>query len=175
MARSPGHLQPQPAGGRHCRGGCRGDRRQLAALPRGQLLPRVGKINKPEYFVENQAGGENRHINLTPNVSLLIITGHVKDGVELAKEYNLPASIIPFIQQHHGTTLVEYFFRQACGQQENCDPDGPEVQDHQYRYEGPAQDKEMAIVMLADCVESACRTLDDPTASRVEGLVEDSR
>jgi hypothetical protein len=134
----------------------------------------IGKINKPEYFVENQGGRENRHINLTPNVSRMIITGHVKDGVELGKEYNLPASIIAFIQQHHGTTLVEYFFRQACTRQEKLDPDGPEVQDHQYRYDGPRpRSKEVAIVMLADCVESACRTLDDPTASRVEGLVEE--
>ena len=131
-----------------------------------------GKINKPEYFIENQGGGENRHMNLTPNVSFLIITGHVKDGIELAKEYNLPASIVPFIQQHHGTTLVEYFFRQACVQQDRCDPDGPEVEDHDFRYEGPKpKTKEVAIVMLADCIESASRCLDDPTASRVETLV----
>ncbi len=132
----------------------------------------VGKINKPEYFVENQAGGESRHLNLSPNVSRLIIIGHVKDGVELAKEYNLPAAIIPFIQQHHGTTLVEYFYRQACTQQGERDPGGPVVQDHDYRYEGPKpRSKEVAIVMLADCVESACRTIDEPTASRVESLV----
>ena len=78
----------------------------------------VGKINKADYFVENQVDGENRHINLSPSVSLLIIIGHVKDGVELAKEYNLPTSILPFIQQHHGTTLVEYFYHQACTQQD---------------------------------------------------------
>ncbi len=132
----------------------------------------IGKINKPEYFIENQAGGENRHIHLTPNVSKLIITGHVKDGVELAKEYNLPASVVPFIQQHHGTTLVEYFYRQACNQQGQSDPDGREVEDHQYRYPGPKpKTKEVAIVMLADCVESASRCLDEPTASRVEALV----
>lgn len=132
----------------------------------------VGKINKPEYFVENQAGGESRHLNLTPNVSRLIIIGHVKDGVELAKEYNLPAAIIAFIQQHHGTTLVEFFYRQACSQQGARDPDGPSVQDHDYRYDGPKpKTRETAIVMLADCVESACRSLDEPTASRVESLV----
>jgi putative nucleotidyltransferase with HDIG domain len=131
-----------------------------------------GKINKPEYFVENQQGGENRHINLSPNVSRMIIVGHVKDGIELAKEYNLPASIIPFIQQHHGKTVVEYFFRQACNQQAANNPDGPAVEDHEYRYEGPRpRSKEVAIVMLADCVESACRALEEPTASRVEGLV----
>lgn len=149
------------------------------AIGASSLLCRVasyyhdcGKINKPEYFIENQGGGENRHMNLTPNVSFLIITGHVKDGVELAKEYNLPASFIPFIQQHHGTTLVEYFFRQAQNQQGRLDPSGPEVEDHHFRYPGPRpKSKEVAIVMLADCVESASRTLDDPTSSRVESLV----
>ena len=69
----------------------------------------IGKINKPDYFIENQGDGGNRHLNLHPNMSLMIIHGHVKDGVELAKEYNLPTSLIPFIQQHHGTTLVEFF------------------------------------------------------------------
>ena len=69
----------------------------------------IGKINKPDYFIENQTDGENRHMNLSPSVSLLIIIGHVKDGIEMAKEYNLPTSMLPFIQQHHGTTLVEYF------------------------------------------------------------------
>jgi hypothetical protein len=134
----------------------------------------AGKINKPDYFVENQTGGESRHLNLTPNVSFLIITGHVKDGVELAKEYNLPASVLPFIQQHHGTTLVEYFYHQACSQQGKRDPDGPEVEDHHYRYPGPRpRTREIAIVMLADCVESASRALAEPTANRVESLVHD--
>ena len=77
----------------------------------------VGKIHKAEYFAENQSGGENRHLNLTPSVSLLIIIGHVKDGTEMAKEYNLPTSLLPFIQQHHGTTLVEYFYYQAQARQ----------------------------------------------------------
>ena len=81
----------------------------------------VGKINKADYFIENQVDGRNRHINLSPSVSLLIIIGHVKDGMELAKEYNLPASILPFIQQHHGTTLIEYFYHQACTRQEKDD------------------------------------------------------
>src|SRR5258708_1017638 len=134
----------------------------------------VGKINKPDYFVENQTGGESRHLNLTPNVSFLIITGHVKDGIELAKEYNLPASVVPFIQQHHGTTLGEYFYGQAWDQQEKRDPDGPEVEDHHYRYPGPRpKTREIAIVMLADCVESASRALAEPTANRVESLVHD--
>jgi len=133
----------------------------------------VGKINKPDYFVENQTDGHNRHINLDPNLSLLIIVGHVKDGVELAREYNLPTSIIPFIQQHHGTTVVEYFYRRACSQQEQRDPK-MSVSEGQFRYEGPRpRTKEVAILMLADCVESATRALGDPSPAQIEGLVRD--
>jgi putative nucleotidyltransferase with HDIG domain len=129
----------------------------------------VGKINKAEYFAENQTDGQNRHINLSPNVSLLIIIGHVKDGIELAKEYNLPTSLLPFIQQHHGTTVVECFFDKAC---DKAAPDQPEVPEEQYRYPGPKpKTKEIAILMLSDAVESACRAMRDPTASRIEALV----
>lgn len=129
----------------------------------------IGKINKAEYFIENQTDGHNRHINLSPNVSLLIIIGHVKDGVELAKEYNLPTSIFPFILQHHGTTLVEFFYHRAC---DTCGPDEPDVQETQFRYPGPKpRTREIAILMLADAVESACRAMSEPTASRIETLV----
>jgi putative nucleotidyltransferase with HDIG domain len=132
----------------------------------------VGKINKPEYFVENQVDGMNRHLNLDPNLSFLIILGHVKDGIELAREYNLPTSIFTFIQQHHGTTLVEYFYHRACTQHEHAD--GPAVSDVQYRYPGPKpKSKEIAVVMLADAVESATRAMAEPTASRIESLVHD--
>jgi putative nucleotidyltransferase with HDIG domain len=134
----------------------------------------VGKINKPDYFCENQAGGQNRHMNLSPSVSLLIIIGHVKDGVELAKEYNLPTSIIHFVQQHHGTTLVEFFYHQALTQQEQKSPDHPAVSEVQYRYPGPKpRSKEAAIVMIADAVESATRAMQEPTPNRIESLVED--
>ncbi|HVT87367.1 MAG TPA: HDIG domain-containing protein [Tepidisphaeraceae bacterium] len=129
----------------------------------------VGKINKADYFVENQSNGENRHINLSPSVSLLIIIGHVKDGLELAREYNLPTSIFPFIQQHHGTTLVEYFYQRAC---DTCTPDQPDVSETQYRYPGPKpKSREIAILMLADAMESAARTMSEPTANRIESLV----
>jgi putative nucleotidyltransferase with HDIG domain len=129
----------------------------------------VGKINKADYFVENQLGAPSRHINLSPSVSLLIIIGHVKDGIELAREYNLPTSLLPFIQQHHGTTLVEYFYGQA---QKERDCDHPQVSEMQYRYPGPKpKSKETAIVMIADCVESACRCLREPNAGRIEALV----
>jgi putative nucleotidyltransferase with HDIG domain len=132
----------------------------------------VGKINKADYFIENQMDGKNRHINLSPSVSLLIIIGHVKDGIELAKEYNLPASILPFIQQHHGTTLIEYFYHQACTRHDKEAADGPSVQETQYRYAGPKpKTREIAILMISDAVESAVRAMPEPNASRIETLV----
>ena len=135
----------------------------------------VGKINKADYFIENQQPGcQSRHLNLSPSVSLLIIIGHVKDGVELAREYNLPMSVIPFIQQHHGTTLIEYFYHRACTQQAGCEEDGPSVPETQYRYPGPKpKSREIAILMVCDAVESAVRAMPEPNASRIETLVHD--
>jgi putative nucleotidyltransferase with HDIG domain len=134
----------------------------------------VGKINKPEYFIENQAGGVNRHLNLDPNLSFLIIMGHVKDGIELAKEYNLPTSIFPFIQQHHGTTLVEYFYHRACSKQEQNEQNGPAISEVQYRYPGPKpKSREIAVVMLADAVESTTRAMAEPNPARIEAVVHD--
>ena len=134
----------------------------------------VGKINKADYFIENQLGGENRHLNLSPSVSLLIIIGHVKDGIELAREYNLPTSLFPFIQQHHGTTLVEYFYHRACNRTEQKQPDAPAISEVQYRYPGPKpRTKEIAIVMIADAAESATRAMNEPNAPRIEQLVQD--
>ncbi|HYE19422.1 MAG TPA: hypothetical protein VEA69_13310, partial [Tepidisphaeraceae bacterium] len=132
------------------------------------------KINKADYFIENQLDGRNRHINLSPSVSLLIIIGHVKDGIELAREYNLPMSVIPFIQQHHGTTLVEYFYHQALKREDAAGYDGPQVPETQYRYPGPKpKSREIAILMIADAVESAVRAMPEPNASRIETLVHD--
>lgn len=134
----------------------------------------VGKINKSEYFVENQQQGQNRHINLSPSVSLLIIIGHVKDGIELAKEYMLPNSILHFIQQHHGTTLVEFFYHRARKEADRTDSKSQTIDEHQYRYPGPKpRTKETAIVMLADACESACRSMEEPNANRIETLVHD--
>jgi putative nucleotidyltransferase with HDIG domain len=132
----------------------------------------VGKINKPDYFVENQQQGtQNRHINLTPSVSFLIIKGHVMDGMEMAREYTLPTRLMPFIQQHHGTTLVEYFFHAAKLQKEKNN-DGQEVSELDFRYPGPKpRSKEVAILMLADCAESATRSMTEPTANAIEALV----
>lgn len=134
----------------------------------------IGKINKADYFIENQVDGVNRHINLTPSVSLLIIIGHVKDGVEMAREYNLPTILIQFIQQHHGTTLVEYFYHQAVQQKDQLQPDHPDVSQEQYRYPGPKpRSREAGVVMLADACESATRALGEITPARIEALVHD--
>ena len=136
----------------------------------GALYHDIGKINKPEYFVENQSGGYNRHEKLSPAMSLLVIIGHVKNGIELAREYGLPRSILHFIESHHGTTLVEYFFHAAKVKAEGADQ--AEVNEIEYRYPGPKpRSKEAAILMLSDAVESATRALTEPNPSRIEALV----
>ena len=146
----------------------------------GALYHDIGKMNKPEYFVENQAGGPNKHDKLSPAMSLLVIVGHVKDGMAMAEEHNLPESIRHFIEAHHGTTLVEFFYNRARRQAElnaksagataTVDPELPE--EIEYRYPGPKpRTKECAILMLADAVESATRTMTEPTPSRIEALV----
>lgn len=137
----------------------------------GAYFHDIGKMLKPGYFIENQGDGTNRHESLLPAMSTLVIIAHVKDGADLARQHNLPKSLIDFIMQHHGTTLVEYFYNRANEQSES-DPDGGEVDEHSYRYPGPKpQTKEAAVLMLADTVESAGRTLIDPTPSRIESLV----
>ncbi len=140
----------------------------------GAYFHDIGKMLKPQYFIENQHAGEgNLHESLNPAMSTLIIIGHVKDGVELARQHHLPRQIIDFIQQHHGTTLVEYFFREAEKNAEN-DPDHrTDAEEHSFRYPGPKpQTKEAGVLMIADAVESASRTLEDPTPGRIENLVE---
>ena len=137
----------------------------------GAYFHDIGKMLKPGYFIENQGDGANRHESLLPAMSTLVIIAHVKDGADLARQHNLPNSLVDFIMQHHGTTLVEYFYNRASEQSES-DPDGGEVDEHSYRYPGPKpQTKEAAVLMLADTVESAGRTLTDPTPSRIENLV----
>ena len=135
----------------------------------GALYHDIGKINKPEYFVENQSAGASRHDKLSPAMSVLIIVGHVKDGIEMAKEYNLPESLHPFIAEHHGTTLVEYFYHAATKQRKTSDPD---IAESSFRYPGPRpQSKETAILMLCDAVEGAVRAMSEPTPNRIEDTV----
>ncbi|MBC8202361.1 MAG: HDIG domain-containing protein [Planctomycetes bacterium] len=137
----------------------------------GGLYHDIGKMNKPEYFIENQSGF-NRHTTLKPSMSLLIIIGHVKDGIELAREYDLPREIIHFIEAHHGSTLVEYFYHAAkkAAEESGGDP----INDMNFRYPGPKpKTKEVAILMIADAVESASRVMPDPNPGRIEALVRD--
>lgn len=135
----------------------------------GGLYHDIGKVNKPEYFIENQGGGNNKHSKLSPAMSLLVIVGHVKDGLELAREYGIPRVLMHFIESHHGTTLVEYFFHAA---RERAASEGSAVEEFEYRYPGPKpQTREAAILMIADGIESAARTMSDPTPSSIEALV----
>jgi putative nucleotidyltransferase with HDIG domain len=130
----------------------------------------IGKITKPQYFIENQMTRNNRHDKLTPSMSSLILVSHVKDGMELAKEHKLGSKIINIIRQHHGTRLINFFYQKAK-EQEN--PGVQEVDEKDFRYFGPKpQTKEAGLVMLADAVEAASRTLDDPTPARIQGLVQ---
>ncbi len=133
----------------------------------GSYYHDIGKMLKPEYFVENQVGTENKHESLSPHMSTLILINHVKAGLELAEKYRLPGAVKQFIPEHHGTSLITYFYHKAL---EVMDP--AEVREDDFRYPGPKpQSKETAIVMLADTVEAASRTLENPTPQRIRNLV----
>ena len=139
----------------------------------GAYFHDIGKMLKPAYFVENQGQQANRHESLVPAMSTLIIIAHVKEGAELARQYNLPQPIIDLIVEHHGTTLVEYFYRRAT-ERSQADPNGSDVDEQNYRYPGPKpSSRESAVMMLADAAESASRALTEPTPSRIASLVHD--
>ncbi len=129
----------------------------------------IGKINKPSYFIENQMGSASRHDQLSPAMSQLVIVGHVKDGIEIAKEFGLPSVLRQFIETHHGTTLIEFFFHEAKKKQ---DEKQMPVSETEFRYPGPKpRTKEAAIVMLADTVEGAVRSMTELTPTRIEVIV----
>jgi cyclic-di-AMP phosphodiesterase PgpH len=135
----------------------------------GAYFHDIGKAKKPAYFVENQAGEENRHDKLIPSMSALIVRTHVKDGVEMAMEHRLPQAIIDFIPQHHGTALMEFFYEKALREAKEEES----VSENNFRYPGPKpQTKEAGILMLADAVEASSRTLTDPTPAKIKGLVQ---
>lgn len=143
------------------------------AIHANQILARVGcyyhdvgKLLKPQYFIENQLDQNNKHNELNPGISTKIIISHVKDGMDLAKKYKLPQKIIDFIPMHHGTTLVSYFYDKA----KNLSKD--EVVDYIYRYPGPKpQTKETGIVMLADAIEASTRAIEDPSPQKLESKI----
>jgi putative nucleotidyltransferase with HDIG domain len=127
----------------------------------------IGKIKRPEYFVENQRGFDNPHEKIAPALSTLIITSHVKEGVELGRDARLPEIILDFIEQHHGTSLAKYFYNRALEE----DRDG-KISEDNFRYEGPKpQTKEVALVMLADSVEAAVRSLPEPKPEVIKEMV----
>ncbi|MFC1533407.1 HD family phosphohydrolase [Thermodesulfobacteriota bacterium] len=133
----------------------------------------IGKMKKPLYFIENQMGGENRHEKLAPSMSSLVLISHVKDGVELAKEHKLGREIIDIIQQHQGKSLISYFYQKAKEQAANKGKKSFQIKEEDFRYPGPKpQTKEAGLVMLADMVEAASRSLADSTPARIQGMVQ---
>jgi cyclic-di-AMP phosphodiesterase PgpH len=130
----------------------------------------IGKVLKPEYYVENQAYGANKHEELSPSMSFIIILSHIKDGLQLAKEGGLPRRIADMIPQHHGTRVMTYFYEKARNRVEG---EGNGVMADDFRYAGPKpQSKEAAIIMMADSVEAASRTLDDPSPAQIERMID---
>lgn len=144
----------------------------------------IGKLVKPEYFTENMNSEHNPHNDLAPTMSALIIIAHVKEGIDLALKHKLKKQIVDVIAQHHGTSLVWYFYKRALRQQEDAraggkimnmrEEDIPEVREESFRYSGPIpQSKECAIISIADCVESASRSLEKVTPQRVDQMIHD--
>ena len=133
----------------------------------------IGKIKKPLYFIENQAGRANRHEKLAPSMSALILIAHVKDGVELARQAKLGREIRSIIEQHHGTSLISFFYEKARERTEKKGGKSLAVKEEDFRYRGPRpQTKEAGLVMLADVIEAASKTLVDPTSARIQGMVQ---
>jgi putative nucleotidyltransferase with HDIG domain len=129
----------------------------------------VGKVLRPDYFVENQRPGHNRHDKLLPSMSALILINHVKEGVELAREHAVPRVLRDAIRQHHGTRLMKFFYTRALEQK---DEDATDLTEEKYRYPGPRpQNKVMGVLMLADAIEAASRTLSEPTTAKIRGLI----
>ncbi len=148
----------------------------------GSLFHDIGKLVKPEYFTENMRHDRNPHDELAPTMSALVIIAHVKEGVDLALKHGLNQQIIDIIQQHHGTSLVFYFYKRAIQQQEDAraggkimnirEEDIPEVREESFRYGGPRpQTKECGIISLADCIESASRSLERVTPQKLDALI----
>lgn len=129
----------------------------------------IGKIFRPQYFIENQMPGQNPHDKIQPSMSALILTNHVKEGLEMARHANLPQPIIDAIEQHHGTRLIKFFYNRA---KERCDPETEAIREEEFRYPGPKpQSKEMGIMMLADAVEAASRTLVNPSRQKLRTVI----
>ncbi len=132
----------------------------------GALYHDVGKMRRPHFFVENQFSGENPHDQLSPHLSYLIITSHVRDGLELLRDFKLPRELHPYVAEHHGTTVLSYFYKRAL-------EDAANIDELNFRYPGPKpHSKETAVLMLADTVESASRTLTEPSQSSIRAMID---
>jgi hypothetical protein len=135
----------------------------------GALYHDIGKIKRPEYFIENRLRTHDMHRDLKPAMSALVILNHVKEGVELAKKLKLPRKIIEIIETHHGKSLVRYFFEKA---KDTYDPEMQKIGEESYRYPGPLpKSKGAALIMLADAVEAASRSLNKPTKSNLRRVI----
>ena len=132
----------------------------------GAMYHDIGKLSKPEYFVENQRSGTNPHADIEPRESAQIIKDHVTYGLALAEEHRLPSSVVDFIPMHHGTTRIEYFYHKAC-------QEGTEVDEAEFRYPGPRPNsKETGILMLTDGVEAACKSVTEPSVEKFEERID---
>ncbi len=166
---APGTFQHSLAVANLAKSGCEAIDCDSVLINTGALYHDIGKVYRPQYFIENQMPGQNPHDKIQPSMSALILINHVKEGLELAYKNNLPQPILDAIEQHHGTRLIKFFYNRA---KERCDPGAKEVREDEFRYPGPKpQSKEMGVLMLADAVEAASRTLINPGRQQLRNLV----
>ena len=166
---APGTFQHSLAVANLAKSGCEAIDCDSMLAHTGALYHDIGKIFRPQYFIENQQPGQNPHDKIQPSMSALILINHVKEGLELAYKLNLPQPIMEAIEQHHGTRLIKFFYGRA---KERCDPCTEEIRKEEFSYPGPKpQSKEMGILMLADGVEAASRTLVNPGRQQIRNLL----
>lgn len=166
---APGTFQHSLAVSNLAKAGCEAIELDSVLTHTAALYHDIGKIFRPQYFIENQAPGQNPHDKIQPSMSALILINHVKEGLELAAKHHLPQPIFDAIEQHHGTNLIKFFYKRA---QERSTSGADAVREDEFRYPGPRpQSKEMGILMLADMIEAASRTLVEPTRQKIRGLV----
>jgi putative nucleotidyltransferase with HDIG domain len=164
---APGTFQHSLMVANLAKAGCEAIESNAVLAYTGGLYHDIGKILRPQYFVENQREGQNPHDKLAPSISALILVNHVKEGAEMAREYRLPQPVLDAIEQHHGTRKLSFFLSRAQELQ-----GASQVDEHKYRYPGPRpRNKVMGVLMLADAVEAASRTLRDPSDTVLEGLL----
>ncbi|HEX9732784.1 MAG TPA: HDIG domain-containing protein [Thermoanaerobaculia bacterium] len=166
---APGTFQHSIAVANLAKAGCEAIGLDSVLVHTAALYHDIGKVFRPHYFVENQVPGQNPHDKIQPSMSALILINHVKEGLDLARKHHLPQPIFDAIEQHHGTHLIKFFYNRA---RERSDPETEEVREDDFRYSGPKpQSKEMGILMLADGVEAASRTLVEPSRQKIRGLL----